>query len=59
MEISLVDPWVRILALIIGLASCFYGYPLFRMFLVAGGIDIWFHLRAIFLSSQSPLSYPS
>jgi hypothetical protein len=32
------DAWVGILAIIVGLASCFYGYPLFRFFLVLAGL---------------------
>jgi hypothetical protein len=38
MDFTLVDPWIRIIAIIIGLASCFYGYPLFRIFLVLAGL---------------------
>ena len=54
MEISLVDPWVRIFAIIIGLASCFYGYPLFRMFLVLAGLIYGF----IYGQSFYPASHP-
>jgi len=54
MEISLVDPWVRIFAIIIGLASCFYGYPLFRMFLVLAGLLYGF----IYGQSFFPASHP-
>ena len=38
MDFTLVDPWIRIAAILIGLASCFYGYPLFRFFLILGGL---------------------
>ena len=54
MEISLVDPWVRITAIIIGLASCFYGYPLFRIFLVLAGLFYGF----IYGQSFYPASHP-
>ncbi len=54
MEISLVDPWVRIFAIIIGLASCFYGYPLFRMFLVLAGLIYGF----IYGQSFYPVHHP-
>ena len=54
MEISLVDPWVRIFAIIIGLASCFYGYPLFRMLLVLTGLMYGF----IYGQSFYPASHP-
>jgi Domain of unknown function (DUF4203) len=54
MEISLVDPWVRIFAIIIGLASCFYGYPLFRVFLVLTGLIYGF----IYGQSFYPASHP-
>jgi hypothetical protein len=54
MEISLVDPWVRIFAIIIGLASCFYGYPLFRIFLVLAGLFYGF----IYGQSFYPASHP-
>jgi hypothetical protein len=32
------DAWVGILAIVAGLASCFYGYPLFRLFLILAGL---------------------
>jgi hypothetical protein len=54
MEISLVDPWVRVAAIIIGLAGCFYGYPLFRLFLVLAGLFSGF----IYGQSFYPASHP-
>ena len=54
MEISLVDPWVRIVAIILGLISCFYGYPLFRFFLVLAGLLYGF----IYGQSFYPASHP-
>ena len=55
MEISLVDPWIRIAAIIIGLASCFYGYPLFRIFLIIGGLFYGFLYGQSFYPASHPL----
>jgi hypothetical protein len=54
MEISLVDPWVRIFAIIIGLASCFYGYPLFRIFLILAGLFYGFMYGQSFYPASHP-----
>jgi hypothetical protein len=54
MEISLIDPWVRITAIIIGLASCFYGYPLFRIFLVLSGLFYGFLYGQAFYPASHP-----
>jgi hypothetical protein len=32
------DTWIGVGAILIGLAGCFYGYPLFRLFLILGGL---------------------
>ena len=32
------DAWFGIAAILVGLASCFYGYPLFRVFLILTGL---------------------
>jgi hypothetical protein len=32
------DSWFGIVAILIGLASCFYGYPMFRIFLILAGL---------------------
>lgn len=32
------DAWFGIAAILVGLASCFYGYPLFRVFLILAGL---------------------
>lgn len=55
MEISLVDPWIRIAAIIIGLASCFYGYPLFRLFLILAGLFYGFLYGQSFYPASHPL----
>ena len=54
MEISLVDPWVRVAAILIGLASCFYGYPLFRIFLVLAGLFYGFIYGQVFYPASHP-----
>jgi len=48
------DPWIRITAIVIGLASCFYGYPLFRFLLVLAGLIYGY----IFGQSFYPSSHP-
>jgi hypothetical protein len=55
MDFSLVDPWVRIVAIIMGLASCFYGYPLFRIFLVLSGLFYGFLYGQSFYPTSHPL----
>lgn len=55
MEFTLVDPWVRIVAIIIGLAGCFYGYPLFRIFLVLAGLFYGFLYGQAFYPASHPL----
>ena len=32
------DAWFGMAAILVGLASCFYGYPLFRIFLICSGL---------------------
>lgn len=32
------DVWVGIIAILVGVVSCFYGYPLFRMLLILAGL---------------------
>ena len=54
MDFTLVDPWIRIAAILIGLASCFYGYPLFRFFLILGGLLYGY----LFGQSFYPASHP-
>jgi hypothetical protein len=55
MDFTLVDPWVRIIAIIMGLASCFYGYPLFRIFLVLSGLFYGFLYGQSFYPASHPL----
>lgn len=48
------DPWIRIIAIFVGLVSCFYGYPLFRFFLVLGGLLYGFIYGQSFYSASHP-----
>ncbi|MGQ9688599.1 MAG: hypothetical protein ACUVXF_07420 [Desulfobaccales bacterium] len=34
------DMWIGILAVLVGLVSCFYGYPLFRLLLILAGLFV-------------------
>jgi len=49
------DIWVRLLAILIGLGSCFYGYPLFRLFLVLAGLFYGYLYGQAFLAAHHPL----
>jgi hypothetical protein len=55
MDFTLMDPWVRIIAIIMGLASCFYGYPLFRIFLILSGLFYGFLYGQSFYPASHPL----
>jgi hypothetical protein len=55
MDFNLVDPWIRIVAIIIGLASCFYGYPLFRIFLVLAGLFYGYLYGQSFYPTSHPM----
>ena len=55
MDFTLVDPWIRIAAIIIGLASCFYGYPLFRIFLILAGLFYGYLYGQSFYPSSHPM----
>jgi hypothetical protein len=55
MDPSFIDPWVRITTIIIGLASCFYGYPLFRIFLIVGGLFYGYLYGQSFYPASHPL----
>lgn len=48
------DVWFGIGAIVIGLASCFYGYPLFRVFLILAGLIYGY----AFGHSWLPASHP-
>jgi hypothetical protein len=53
MEISLVDPGSNFAIIIVG--RLFLWLSLVSNIPGPGGIDVWFYLRAVFLSSQSSL----
>jgi hypothetical protein len=48
------DTWIGVAAILVGLASCFYGYPLFRIFLILAGLIYGY----LFGQSFSPASQP-
>lgn len=48
------DTWVRIFAIVLGLLSCFYGYPLFRFFLVLGGLFYGYLYGQTFFAEYQP-----
>jgi hypothetical protein len=50
----LMDVWIGILVIVIGLGSCFYGYPLFRIFLILAGLIYGY----LFGHSFVPASHP-
>jgi hypothetical protein len=48
------DVWFGIAACLVGLASCFYGYPLFRMLLVLSGLIYGYVLGQSFVPASHP-----
>jgi uncharacterized membrane protein len=48
------DAWFGIAAILVGLASCFYGYPLFRIFLILSGLIYGYVLG----HAWAPASHP-
>lgn len=48
------DTWFGIAAILVGLASCFYGYPLFRIFLILAGLIYGYTLG----QAWAPASHP-
>jgi len=48
------DAWFGIAAILVGLAGCFYGYPLFRIFLILAGLIYGY----LFGHSFVPASHP-
>ena len=49
------DVWVRIFAILVGLASCFYGYPIFRIFLVWSGLLYGYLYGQAFFAAGNPV----
>jgi hypothetical protein len=48
------DPWFGVAAILVGLASCFFGYPLFRILLILTGLLYGY----VFGHSWLPASHP-
>ena len=48
------DQWFWLAAIIVGLISCFYGYPLFRILLVVAGLIYGYMLGQILASASHP-----
>jgi hypothetical protein len=48
------DKWIGIVAIIVGLASCFYGYPLFRLVLIVAGLIYGYVFGQSFVPASQP-----
>lgn len=48
------DAWFGIAAILVGLASCFYGYPLFRIFLILAGLIYGYALGHFWVPASHP-----
>ena len=48
------NTWIGVAAILVGLASCFYGYPLFRFFLIVGGLISGYLLSQSFIPASHP-----
>ncbi|MDD2902530.1 MAG: DUF4203 domain-containing protein [Syntrophales bacterium] len=48
------DTWFGIGAILVGLASCFYGYPLFRIFLILSGLIYGYGLGHAWIPASHP-----
>jgi hypothetical protein len=48
------DAWVGIAAIIFGLVGCFYGYPLFRIFLILAGLVYGYLFGHAFVPASHP-----
>jgi hypothetical protein len=53
-EMLLMDTWFAVAAILVGLAGCFYGYPLFRIFLILAGLIYGYLLG----ESLAPAGHP-
>ena len=49
------DFYVRLIAILLGLLSCFYGYPLFRFFLILGGLFYGYIYGQAFFAAYHPV----
>jgi hypothetical protein len=48
------DQWFWLAAILVGLVSCFYGYPLFRMLLIVAGLIYGYVLGQTLAPASSP-----
>jgi hypothetical protein len=48
------DAWFAVAGILIGLVSCFYGYPLFRIFLILAGLFYGYLLGQSLVSASHP-----
>ena len=48
------DAWIGVVTILAGLASCFYGYPLFRIFLILAGLIYGYLLGQFFAPGSEP-----
>jgi hypothetical protein len=48
------DTWIGVAAILVGLASCFYGYPLFRIFLILAGLIYGYLFGQTFTPASQP-----
>jgi len=48
------DAWIGVAAILVGLASCFYGYPLFRIVLILAGLIYGYLLSQAFTPASQP-----
>ena len=48
------DTWIGVTAILVGLASCFYGYPLFRIFLILAGLIYGYLFGQSFFPASQP-----
>ena len=52
------DAWFGIAAILVGLASCFYGYPLCRILLILAGLIEGYVLGQSFVPAGYPWAIP-
>lgn len=48
------DTWMGIIAIIVGLVTCFYGYPLFRLLLILAGLIVGYGLGQSLVQASHP-----
>jgi hypothetical protein len=48
------DAWMGIVAVLVGLVTCFYGYPLFRLLLILAGLIVGYALGQALVQAGHP-----